>query len=100
MATYKQLFFLRFANDRGNIRKGVSAEEVWSSLEEFLRLVLAPKLKVSKRKTTKVNNDLTNSPFGKIPKSATALRFKQVSNPLDDEGQVKKVRAKKTKNEI
>lgn len=58
MATYKQIFFLKFANDRGNIRKGVSAEEVWSSLEEFLRLVLTPKPKVSKRKTVKVNNDL------------------------------------------
>lgn len=90
MATYKQIFFLKFANDRGNIRKGVKAEEVWSSLEEFLRLVLTPKPKVSKRKTITVNNDLTNSPFGKIPKTATAKHFKQYSNPLDDEGQVKK----------
>lgn len=49
--TYKQIFFLRFANDRGNIRKGVKAEEVWSSLEEFLRLVLTPIKKTKVKKT-------------------------------------------------
>ena len=73
MASYKQLFFMRFANSNGNIKKGTKAEEVWSSMEEFLRLVLAPKPKKKKTKTT-------NSPLGKVPPSATATHLAKKKN--------------------
>jgi len=48
--TYKQLFFQKYANKNGNIKKNTSAEDVWSSIEEFLRLVLEPKPKKKKIK--------------------------------------------------
>lgn len=44
---------MRFANSKGNIKKGVKAEEVWSSMEEFLRLVLTPVKKPKVKKTKK-----------------------------------------------
>ena len=56
MATYRDLFFYKFANPRGNIKKGTKAIEVWNSIEEFLRLVLEPKpkaLKINKNKNEK-----------------------------------------------
>lgn len=64
MSSYKQIFYSRFANPRGNVKKGVKIDDVWNSIEEFLRLILDPP---------------------KQPKT----KFKQVSNPLDDEGQIK-----------
>lgn len=40
MPTYQQLFFNKFANARGNIKKGTKAREVWASIEEFVRIIL------------------------------------------------------------
>lgn len=40
MATYKELFFSKYANARGNIRKGVKAIDVWNSIEEFIRIIM------------------------------------------------------------
>jgi hypothetical protein len=51
--TYKELFFNKFANNRGNIRKGTKALEVWDSMEEFLRLILTPKTKENKKEIPK-----------------------------------------------
>lgn len=48
--TYKQLFFSKYANKNGNIKKNTSAEEVWASIEEFLRIVLEPKPKKKAKK--------------------------------------------------
>jgi hypothetical protein len=50
MATYKQLFFQKYANKNGNIKKNTKALDVWNSIEEFLRLVLEPKKKPKKKK--------------------------------------------------
>jgi hypothetical protein len=49
--TYKELFFLNFSNNRGNIKKGTKAIDVWNSIEEMVRLVLTPVKKVKKTKT-------------------------------------------------
>lgn len=54
MATYKELFFKKYANKRGNIKKGVKAIDVWNSIEEFLRIVLDPKNKPKAEKSAKV----------------------------------------------
>lgn len=54
MPTYKQIFMLNFANKHGNIKKGVKAEDIWNSIEEFLRLILTP----VKKKKTKKNDQL------------------------------------------
>lgn len=80
--TYKELFFRKYANARGNIRKNVKAIDIWNSIEEFLRIVLEPK-KQPEIKPIK-------SPQGKIPKTATKAKMNQISNPLDVEGQIKK----------
>ena len=50
MASYREIFFNRFSNKNGNIKKGTKVIEVWDSIEEFLRLVLKPKPKKSKKK--------------------------------------------------
>lgn len=42
MPTYKETFYLKFANARGNVRKNVKIDDIWNSIEEFLRLVLDP----------------------------------------------------------
>jgi len=47
--TYKELFYLKYANKHGNIKKGTKALDVWNSIEEFLRLVLEPKKKEKKK---------------------------------------------------
>lgn len=49
MATYKQLFFFKFSNKRGNIKKDTKVIDIWNSIEEFLRIVLEPP-KENKRK--------------------------------------------------
>ncbi len=55
MATYKQLFFQKYANKHGNIKKGTKAVDVWNSIEEFLRIVLEPKKKVKVKKEKTIN---------------------------------------------
>lgn len=53
MVTYRELFYMRFSNPRGNIRKGTKTLDVWNSIEEFLRLVLTPPEKTKKVKKAK-----------------------------------------------
>jgi len=67
---------LNFSNKHGNIKKGTKAEEVWNSIEEFLRLILAT-IEKKKKTRTKAGKGFgqrskpPSSPLGKIPKTAT-----------------------------
>ena len=69
MATYKQLFFQKYSNKNGNIKKGTKAVDVWNSIEEFLRLVLNPKINNSKMEKKNGKKDPQKS---SKPKSKTA----------------------------
>jgi len=53
MASYREIFFNRFSNKHGNVKKGTKVAEIWDSIEEFLRLVLTPKVKPKKVKKKK-----------------------------------------------
>lgn len=62
MPTYKELFYMKFSNSRGNIKKNTKVSDVWNSMEEFIRLILTPKKKDKKVERSRVSNTIRKSP--------------------------------------
>lgn len=58
MPTYKEIFMNEYANNRGNIRKGVKAETVWQSVNEAIVLILEA---IKKKDAIKRNSKKTKS---------------------------------------